>query len=307
MPKPSPPRPPGSSRLGIANTCARSSQSSRASSSSLPVNVTQSATSSDAAIASSSPRREPSPTTTQRASGTRARTSSGRRSVGRGHAPWSLEGRLPVRRDGRYRGAVYRAGNVEGRGGGVHDLVGGPTGRAPREWSALLRLTKGTSLEHPPKLFGGNLDEVVRQLAKLSGDGVERGARYGDEDPAQAVGMDDRGTRAASGASDLRAAQHHLGHSDRRVPRVQAQASGRSANGMNVDAPLTRHVRERAGGTGEPRDHLRRHPVDQRQQRVLRAADEAGVIDEQDPHRFRVSTVSSSAWVCAPVSVPDRK
>jgi hypothetical protein len=41
-----------------------------------------------------------------------------------------------------------------------------------------LRLTKGTSLEHPPKLFGGNLDEVVRQLAKLSGDGVERGARY---------------------------------------------------------------------------------------------------------------------------------
>ena len=79
---------------------------------------------------------------------------------------------------------MYRAGNVEGRGGGVHDLVGGPTGRAPPEWSALLRLTKGTSLKHPSELFGGNLDELVRQLAKISGDGVERGARYGDEDPS---------------------------------------------------------------------------------------------------------------------------
>src|ERR1035437_6455838 len=151
MPKPSPPRPPGSSRLGIANTCARSSQSSRASSSSLPVNVTQSATSSDAAIASSSPRREPSPPTTQPPPGPRARPSSGRRPVGRGHGERSHAGPVPVRRDRRYRGAVYRAGNVEGRGGGVHDLVGGPTGRAPREWSALLRLTKGTSLEHPDR------------------------------------------------------------------------------------------------------------------------------------------------------------
>jgi hypothetical protein len=78
---------------------------------------------------------------------------------------------------------VYRAGNVEGRGGGVHDLVGGPTGRAPREWSALLWLTKGTSLEHPSKLFGGNLDEVVRQLASVGIDPPLRKRKGPNGDP----------------------------------------------------------------------------------------------------------------------------
>jgi hypothetical protein len=97
--------------------------------------------------------------------------------------------------------------------------------------------------------------------------------------------MDDRGTRAASGAGDLHAAQRHLGECDRRVPRVQSQAPGRSAIRMDLDPPLTRHLRERPGGTGQPADDFGGQTVDQRQQRVLRAADEAGVVDEQDSHR----------------------
>jgi hypothetical protein len=43
--------------------------------------------------------------------------SSGRGMGGRGCGVWSHGGRVPVRRDRGEGGAVYRAGNVEGRGG----------------------------------------------------------------------------------------------------------------------------------------------------------------------------------------------
>ena len=76
MPKPSPPAPPGGRRLGMTKTRARSSQASRCASLTAPAKCTASR---DAKLAwpraSSSGRSGPSPTTTQRAPGTRARIS----------------------------------------------------------------------------------------------------------------------------------------------------------------------------------------------------------------------------------------
>ena len=73
MPKPSPPFPPAGSRLGMAKTLASSSQRSRSAALTAPSKLTASARPAAATACSNPGRSGPSPTTTQRVPGTRAR------------------------------------------------------------------------------------------------------------------------------------------------------------------------------------------------------------------------------------------